>query len=81
MVQARQQRVAEKGRALMQRFCQAFASAGGWGERGKVAEDVDGDDSGVVCLSCQLLMRCAGGRLDWWRRRRCGLDVPAESEW
>lgn len=49
---ARQKRVAGKGRALMQRFCHAFASAG-VGESRSV-EDVEDDDSGAVCLSCYL---------------------------
>ena len=67
---ARQKRVAGKGSALMQRFCQAFASAGG-SESRRAKGEVEDDDSGVVCSSCYLStlarMRCAGGRLDRWR--------------
>jgi hypothetical protein len=58
----------------MQRFCQAFASAG-------VGESRSGedDDSGAVCSSCYLSREadqdaiCAGGRLDRWRLWRAVL--------
>jgi len=76
---ARQQRVARKGRALMQRFCQAFASAGGRGQRRM---------STAAWYACRVLLAIWPGRQDAmrgrpfgqdrWRLRRCGLDAPTE---
>ena len=77
MVQHGRSASPKKEVALMQRFCQAFASAGVGESRS--GEDVEDDDSGAVCSSCYLSREadqdaiCVGGRLDRWRLWRAVL--------
>lgn len=82
---ARQKRVAEKGRTLMQRFCQAFASAGlGWARESQ-RRGCGGRRQRRGGMLVPLFVQGGRPRRDMRRRpfgqvatMACGLDAPAE---